>query len=92
MAKEIYLNGMTADQLSKMSGSPCATNCNSSVPHIRKPTQNISRGANRPPSAHLARDAHRLVNHGKIRAHKIGGRVLIPRQRCQSSLESNSSH
>ena len=41
---------------------------------------------NRPPSAHLARDAHRLGEHGKIRAHKIGGRVLFRDSDVEAAL------
>lgn len=85
MTKEIFLSGMTADQLSEM---------------IRESLRNELRQLHPEPSAetpnYLTRreTARRLrislvtlndwVNRGRIRAHKIGGRVLF----CDSDVET----
>ena len=61
MAKEIYLNGMTADQLSDMIRGVPARRAATAASHIFENRHEVSHAArNRPPFAHLARDAHRL--------------------------------
>ncbi len=47
-AKEIYLNGMTADQLSEMIRE--ALRDKHCIPYIRKPAQSISLGTKPPTS------------------------------------------
>ena len=87
MTKEIFLSGMTADQLSQM---------------IRKPRRDELRHLPPDPSAeapnYLTRreTARRLrislvtlndwVNRGRIRAHKIGGRVLFRDSDVEAAL------
>lgn len=93
MAKEIYLNGMTADQLSKMIRESLRDELQQFRPaHPKTDTKYLTR---RETARRLRISLVTLtdwVNHGKIRAHKIGGARPVPRQRCRSSLESNSSH
>ena len=84
MAKEIYLNGMTADQLSKMI--------------LRDELQQFRPAHPKTDTKYLTRreTARRLrislvtltdwVNHGKIRAHKIGGRVLFRDSDVEAAL------
>ena len=81
MTKEIFLSGMTADQLSEM---------------IRESLRDELRQLHPEPSAetpnYLTRreTARRLlndwVNRGRIRAHKIGGRVLFRDSDVEAAL------
>lgn len=78
MSKEIYLNGLTTDQLSEMIRES-----------VRDEMQNIKPPKPKSEVKYLTRKetARRLkvslvtltdwVNRGKIKAHKIGGRVLF---------------
>ena len=59
MTKEIFLSGMTADQLSEM---------------IRESLRDE------------LRQLHDWVNRGRIRAHKIGGRVLFRDSDVEAAL------
>lgn len=93
MAKEIYLNGMTADQLSKMIRESLRDELQQFRPAHPKTDTEISHTArNRPPSAHLARDAHRLGEPRQDPRTQDRRARPVPRQRCRSSLESNRSH
>lgn len=87
MAKEIYLNSMTADQLSKMIRESLRDELQQFRPaHPKTDTKYLTR----------RETAHRLrislvtltdwVNHGKIRAHKIGGRVLFRDSDVEAAL------
>lgn len=77
MAKEIYLNGMTADQLSEMIRESLRDELQQQRPVPKTDTKYLTRHET----------ARRLrislvtltdwVNRGKICAHKIGGRVLF---------------
>ncbi len=78
MAKEIYLNGMTAEQLSEMIRESLRDELRQFRPvHLKPDTKYLTRHET----------ARRLrislvtltdwVNRGKICAHKIGGRVLF---------------
>lgn len=87
MAKEIYLNGMTADQLSKMIRESLRDELQQFRPaHPKTDTKYLTR--REPPAvcASLLVTLTDWVNHGKIRAHKIGGARPVPRQRCRSTL------
>ena len=74
MAKEIYLNGMTADQLSKMIRESLRDELQQFRPaHPKTDTKYLTR---RETARRLRISLVTLtdwVNHGKIRAHKIGG-------------------
>ena len=90
MAKEIYLNGLTADQLSEMIRESLRDELQQLRP-LRQ-TSDVKR------SEYLTRQetARRLrislvtlsdwVNRGKICAHKIGGRVLFRESDVESAL------
>lgn len=87
MAKEIYLNGMTADQLSEMIRES-----------LRDELQQLRPVQPKTDAKYLTRHetAHRLrislvtltdwVNRGKICAHKIGGRVLFRDSDVEAAL------
>ena len=87
MAKEIYLNGLTTDQLSEMIRES-----------VRDGLQQMSPTRPKTESKLLTRreTARRLrislvtltdwVNRGKICAHKIGGRVLFRESDVEASL------
>ena len=81
MAKEIYLNGMTADQLSKMIRESLRDELQQFRPaHPKTDTKYLTR----------RETAHRLrislvtltdwVNHGKIRAHKCCSATAMSKQ------------
>ena len=87
MAKEIYLNGMTADQLSEMIRESLRDELQRLRPiHPKTDTKYFTRHET----------ARRLrislvtltdwVNHGKICAHKIGGRVLFRDSDVEAAL------
>ena len=81
MTKEIFLSGMTADQLSEM---------------IRESLRDELRQLHPEPSAKTPNYLTRLrislvtlndwVNRGRIRAHKIGGRVLFRDSDVEAAL------
>lgn len=87
MAKEIYLNGLTADQLSEMIRES-----------LRDELQQLRPLRQKSDTKYLTRQetARRLrislvtltdwVNRGKIRAHKIGGRVLFRESDVEAAL------
>jgi excisionase family DNA binding protein len=87
MAKEIYLNGMTADQLSEMIRES-----------LRDELQQLRPVQPKTDTKYLTRHetARRLhislvtltdwVNRGKICAHKIGGRVLFRDSDVEAAL------
>lgn len=87
MAKEIYLNGMTADQLSEMIRES-----------LRDELQQLRPVQPKTDTKYLTRyeTARRLrislvtltdwVNRGKICAHKIGGRVLFRDSDVEAAL------
>lgn len=61
MAKEINLNGWTADQLSEMIRESLRDELRQLRPvQPKTDTKYLTRHGNSPSSAHLARDAHRL--------------------------------
>ena len=78
MTKEIFLSGMTADQLSEM---------------IRESLRDELRQLHPEPSGETARrlrislvTLNDWVNRGRIRAHKIGGRVLFRDSDVEAAL------
>lgn len=87
MAKEIYLNSMTVDQLSEMIRES-----------LRDELQQLRPAQPKTDTKYLTRyeTAHRLrislvtltdwVNRGKICAHKIGGRVLFRDSDVEAAL------
>ena len=77
MAKEIYLNGMTADQLSKMIRESLRDELQQFRPAHPKTARRLRI------SLVTLTD---WVNHGKIRAHKIGGRVLFRDSDVEAAL------
>jgi len=87
MAKEIYLNSMTAEQLSEMIRKSLRDELRQFRPaHLKPDTKYLTRHET----------AHRLrislvtltdwVNRGKICAHKIGGRVLFRDSDVEAAL------
>lgn len=87
MAKEIYLNGMTADQLSEMIRESLRDELRQLRPaHPKTDTRYLTR----------QETARRLrislvtltdwVNRGKICAHKIGGRILFRDNDVEAAL------
>ena len=77
MAKEIYLNGMTADQLSEMIRESLRDELQQQRPVPKTDTKYLTRHET---ACRLRISLVTLtdwVNRGKICAHKIGGRVLF---------------
>lgn len=87
MAKEIYLNGMTADQLSEMIRESLRDELRQLRPaHPKTDTRYLTR---RETARRLRISLVTLtdwVNRGKICAHKIGGRVLFRDNDVEAAL------
>ncbi|WP_299220835.1 helix-turn-helix domain-containing protein [uncultured Alistipes sp.] len=86
MAKEIYLNGMTADQLSEMIRESLRDELQQLRPVPKTDTKYLTRHET---ARHLRISLVTLtdwVNRGKIRAHKIGGRVLFRDSDVEAAL------
>lgn len=87
MAKEIYLNGMTADQLSEMIRESLRDELQQLHPvHPKTDTKYLTR---RETARRLRISLVTLtdwVNRGKICAHKIGGRVLFRGSDVEAAL------
>ena len=87
MAKEIYLNGMTADQLSEMIRESLRDELKSlRTAHPKTDTKYLTR---RETARRLRISLVTLtdwVNRGKICAHKIGGRVLFRDSDVEAAL------
>lgn len=87
MAKEIYLNGMTADQLSEMIRESLRDELRQLRPaHPKIDTKYLTR---RETARRLRISLVTLtdwVNRGKICAHKIGGRVLFRDSDVEAAL------
>ncbi len=87
MGKEIYLSGMTADQLSEMIRDSVRDGMQTLAP---------SKPASEPRYLTRQETARRLkvslvtltewVNRGKVRAYKIGGRVLFRENEIEEAL------
>lgn len=79
MSKEIYLNGLTTDQLSEMIRESLRNELGQLQPVVRPKSD--SKLLTRHETARRLRISlvtlTEWVNRGKIRAHKIGGRVLF---------------
>lgn len=87
MAKEIYLNGMTADQLSEMIRESLRDELQQLRPvHLKTDTKYLTRHE----TARRLRISLVMltdwVNRGKICAHKIGGRVLFRDSDVEAAL------
>lgn len=87
MAKEIYLNGMTADQLSEMIRESLRDELRQLRP--ARPKTDTRYLTQRETARHLRISLVTLtdwVNRGKICAHKIGGRVLFRDNDVEAAL------
>ena len=93
MTKEIFLSGMTADQLSEMIRESLRDELRQLHPEPSAETPNCRPSPHFRPRRETARrlrislvTLNDWVNRGRIRAHKIGGRVLFRDSEVEAAL------
>ena len=85
MTKEIFLSGMTADQLSEMIRESLRDELRQLQPSAKTPNYLTRRETARRLRISLV-TLNDWVNRGRIRAHKIGGRVLFRDSDVEAAL------